>query len=954
MDPDRWSQIEPLLDQALELEGAERLRFLDEACGSTGEFRDTLDALLRADVEARGFLEGSVAEVSGDLFGDGDSIHPGGLGGPYGSAPRDGSAPHDEPTHLDGSARLDGAGGDPPGAASDLPHPLPERFGPYRVLAHLGSGGMGSVYLAERDDDQFRKQVALKVIRAGSVLPEMLRRFRSERQILAVLEHPGIARLLDGGVTAEGVPYFALEFVEGVPIDRWCDDRQLGIRDRLALFLKVCDAVAYAHRNLVVHRDLKPANILVTSGGDPKLLDFGIARVLDGTGVGGATTGVGFRLLTPDYASPEQRAGGVVTTASDTYSLGVLLHELLTGQRPRFHRGPDGGGGAQEWRSWPEASVEAAGRRRTTPRGLARHLGGDLAAVVGRALRASPEERYPSVGDLAGDLRAHLDGRPVSARRGTMLYRGRRFVSRHRAAVSAVAALVVAGGAFALAYHGAVAREREAARVEAARAEQVAGFLIDLFSRSDPFGDPSAPRPREVNEFLALGADRLRSELVEQPELRSSMLRAVGKVYENLGSYEEAEDLYQVALDLRTGLVGPTAASTAESLLDLGVLRRRRGDYAGADSLLAAALDLRGPGTSVPERADALREVGELRRLEGRLGEAHDLIRQALELRVSALGPDHPRVAADLSLLGVVARQRGEIDEAVAYHEAALDARRAHFGPVHVYVAESLRNLAIALHDAGRYSEARLHYQEALDMQVALLGADHPGLGPTRNSFGALLRTMGELEAAEEQYRLGTALQRAALGDSHPQLASSLANYAVVLRGLARTAEAEAIAREALAIRMGALEPDHPSVAQSLNILGLILREQGRFPEAAEVLARADTIYVARLGEDHPSTAVNRTSLGLALHGQGDMEEAEGLLRSALSILEAAGRGDHLDGAITLVGLGQLLMAAGRTMEAEPFLRRGLAIRERDLSPGHPDIGAVEIELARLAGVRPP
>jgi eukaryotic-like serine/threonine-protein kinase len=936
VDRERWKAIEPLLDRALELEGEERNRFLDQTCGEGGELRDTLEALLRADADARGFLEGSVAKISEALF------------------PTDGPRDLEEPIHADEATHSHDADGEPGAPGPDTHGPLPVRFGPYRVLARLGSGGMGSVYLADRDDEQFRKRVALKVIREEFVLPEMVRRFRSERQILAVLEHPGIARLLDGGVTEEGVPYFALEFVEGVPIDRWCDERRLGVRERIALFLKVCDAVAYAHRNLVVHRDLKPANILVTRDGEPKLLDFGIARVVDGSGVGGATTAVGFRLLTPDYASPEQRAGSPVTTASDIYALGVLLHELLTGRRPRFHPGQAGTTAEGEWASWPEASATEAGRRGTTPRGLARRLRGDLAAIVARAIRFSPEERYAAVGDLAGDLKAHLEGRPVSARRGTTLYRARRFVSRHRAAVSAVSVLVAAGGTFALVYHGAVAREREVARAEAARAEQVAGFLIDLFAQSDPFGDPAQPRPQEVNAFLALGADRLRSELVEQPELRASMLRAVGKVYENLGSYDQAEELYRAALELRMGLSAPAAGVLAESLLDLGVLRRRRGDYSAADSLLGEALQRRGPGSPVPGRADALREVGELRRLEGRLAEADSLFRQALDLRLVALGPDHPLVAADLSLLGVVARQRGDIDEAVAFHEAALAARRSHYGPVHVYVAESLRNLAIALHDGGRYPEARAHYQEALEMQVELLGPDHPGLGPTRNSFGVLLRTMGDHQAAEEQYRLGTALQRAALGDRHPQLGTSLANYAVVLRDVGRVAEAEATAREALSIRMEALGGDHPGVAQSLNILGLILREQGRFHEAEEALVQADAIFVARLGEDHPSIAVNRTSLGLAVHGRGDGAEAERLLRSALAIHESGGRGEHLDAAIALVGLGRVLAEAGRTAEAEPLLRRGLAIRERQLPPGHPEIAAVEAELATLGHpVRP-
>jgi eukaryotic-like serine/threonine-protein kinase len=901
----RWLRIETLLDGVLELGPDEQSAWLDEQCADAPELRAEVERMIRAD-SGEGILEESIGGVARGILQDGEA----GSGGP--AVPQVG-----------------------------------ERVGAFRIVREIGAGGMGEVFLAERCDGQFDQRVALKVVRDGWGGEIRIRRFMEERRILAALEHPSIARLLDGGFTESGIPYFAMEYVEGETIVRYADARCATVEQRLALFLQVCEAVSYAHRNLVVHRDLKPGNILVTPDGRAKLLDFGIARLLAPEGSAPAATATQLHWLTPEYASPEQLLGRPVSTASDIYALGILLYELLCGALPHDPAAPlserIAAAVARTDPAPPSARLGADGERAAVARSttlsrLRRALRGDLDSIVLRALRPEPEQRYATVVGLANDVRAHLSGLPVAARRGTAGYQARRFARRHRVPISAAMLVLSLGAGLGTAHATAVARERDAARGAAARAQQVSAFLIDLFAQSDPLGVDA--RPRAVSEFLAVGAERLRYELADDPVLRASMLRTVGKVYENLGDYEQAEGLFLSALDVRTSVLSPSHPDVLESVQDLGALRRRQGQYEEADSLLAVTLAGWSAGRDADRLGDVLEEITEVRRQQGNLDAADSLANEVLRIRRATFGSRHPKVSHALTALAVVHRERGDHDLAERYHREALRIRRAHFGDEHVYVAETLRNLALVLHSAGRYPEARELYESALEMQVRLLGEAHPQIGPTRNSFGALLRTLGDHEAALEQYRSGLASQRTALGDEHPQVAIMLANYASVLRDVGNLAEAERMARDALAMRLRLLPPDHPSVAQSHNILGSVLRSRERFREAEEHLLAAERIYVARLGPEHNSVAINRSSLGLLAHEAGDDVRAAQLLRDALDLFERGGRGDHLDAARAVHGLGVIALGAGRSAEAEARFRRALEIRAANLDPGHPDVAA--------------
>ena len=530
--PERWQDVKALLDEALEVAQEERTAFLEAMAGSDPDLVREVQALLALETQIGRFIERPVVRLG---------------------------------RHGDDADRVG------------------QRLGPYRLAREIGRGGMGTVYLAERADEEFDRRVAVKVLKRGLDTDEVVRRFRTERQILAGLDHPNIARLLDGGTTDDGLPYLVMEHVDGRPIDVFCREEQLDVEQRLELFLAVCSAVELAHRNLVVHRDLKPSNILVTADGVPKLLDFGIAKLLDPQDAEGMMTVAGWRFLTPEYASPEQVSGAPVTTATDVYSLGVVLYQLLADRRPYelAERSVEG-----------LAQVLSAGDppppSRVAPAPRAAHLAGDLDNIALMALRREAERRYGTVEQLADDLRRHLRGLPVRAVPDTVGYRVGKFVRRHRWGVAAAAAfvsLLLAFGAVSL-----VLMQR--AQVEARRAEAVTDFLVqDVFANADP--DQQLGPDAKVTDLVKLGREGLENDLQQDPAIRATLLHALGSVASKLGQLDEADAMLQEALDLRTKLFGPDDLKVAETKNELaGVALGRRSPEAAetAERLTREAL----------------------------------------------------------------------------------------------------------------------------------------------------------------------------------------------------------------------------------------------------------------------------------------------------------------------------------------------------------------------------
>lgn len=871
-------QVAELYEAAVELPAAERTAFLDRASAGRAALRAEVESLLAAHEEAAGFLEQSPAP-----------------------------------------AFLGGSGGDAEAAPGG-------RAGPYRVVSEIGRGGMGTVYLAERADGAFEQQVALKLIRRRLVSEALLERFFRERQILARLEHPHIARLLDGGVSEDGHPYFAMELVRGAPLAAHCDARRLPLPARLELFDQACRAVQHAHANLVVHRDLKPSNMLVTEDGSLKLLDFGIAKVLSDEAEGGAAlTRAGLVPLTPEYAAPEQLRGQPATTATDVYALGIVLYELLTGRRPGWsQRGDASGLGAAEpeppasavsrpravRRSDGATSVaalaEVAAARSTTPKRLQRELAGDLGAIVLRALEGDPARRYPSVEALAEDLRRFRAGLPVRARAATLRYRVGKLVRRHRLAVAAGAAAVVAmlaGTAVSLWQAGIAARERDAARRQATRAGEAQRFLESIFLGADP--DRSQGAKLTARELLDRGAARVDEALAGEPELRAEMLTLLGNVYQQLALYGEARGLFEQALSLRRELHGEGHPEVAVSYRRLGLAHHSAADYAGAEPLLEHALELeedRGDPLGIAAAASSL---ALLRRAQGDYPEARRLLERAVGLFGDHGPPASPDLAKSLNNLGLVLWRLREHREAARVFERALAIHRENEGEVSSFVVGCEDNLALMLAELGDLESAREHSDHAVGIAERLYDRPHRLLASTLNSAGSIAAKRGERERAIAFYLRAIEVYEGSLGPDHPDLAYSLRNLAAERIAEGDLREALALYTRALRIREPALGPRHTLVASSWLDVAEVQRDLGSLVAAEAAARRALDIYRQQPG-GHPQTAP------------------------------------------TLLDLGEILVRAGRATEAEPLLAEALAIRKAKLQPGDPAIAEAEAALAKV------
>ncbi len=868
ISPERWQRLEGLLDQALERPPDERAAFLDAACADDPALRQQLAAMLEAG--AASLLDEPTGEGLAGLL---------------------------QAVHAEGQE------------AAPETQRVGQHVGPYRLLRPIGRGGMGQVFLAVRDDEAFKQYVAVKVIRRGLDTEDILHRFRTERQILASLNHPNIARLLDGGATDDGLSYFVMEYIEGVPIHTYCDTHRLSIEDRLRLFQGVCAAVHYAHQNLIVHRDLKPSNILVTPDGVPKLLDFGIAKFLNPNlpGYTVPMTRTELRVMTPEYASPEQIRGETLTTASDVYALGVLLYELLTGQRP-FHligraqlelerviceTDPEPPSTAirradrHDGKTGTGTRSETPGRvRDMPPERLQRRLKGDLDTIVLMALRKEPERRYQSADHLLEDIKRHLAGLPVSAQRATVGYRARKFIQRHKLGVTAAAALVlllIATASLAVGFAVVTSRQAKQIALEAAKAEQVKDFMIRLFEVSDP----ENARGAEVKalELLDRGAEQVEIELADQPEVQAEMLGVMGVVYRQLGMYDKARPLLERSLAMRRGLFGQQHEDVAQSLYDLGWLLGEVGDYEASERLT----------------------------------------RESLEMRLKLLGPKHPDVARSLNDLGGVMIARGAFDEAVPLFRQAVAMHREVSGDESRDLAESMVNLAWVLHEKGDYDEAEQLYRDALAMQRKLLGKDHPLITTTLNNLGALMYDKGAYREAEPFFREVLALRRRLLGPDHPLVGNSVNWMGRVMQRKGDYAAAESLYREAHAIHRNALGAEHPVVGRDLDFLGQVLHATGKDAEAEQTLREALAIFSTALPEAHPYTAQARLELGQVLLDQRRPQEAEDLFRHVLAFdRDTYGEEDERTVEAGL-WLGAALAAQARYDEAEGLLLEGYA-----------------------------
>ncbi|MGH8178109.1 MAG: tetratricopeptide repeat protein [Steroidobacter sp.] len=802
-----------------------------------------------------------------------------------------------------------------------------QRLGQYRIVSKIGSGGMGDVYLAERADDEYQQRVAIKLVRGGVFSPQVQSRLRMERQILASLEHPNIARLLDGGRAPDGTPYLVMEYIDGEPIDAYCDRRKLPLEERMRLVRIICSAVHYAHQNLIVHRDLKPNNILITADGTPKLLDFGIAKLLDTkySAQTLAVTHVEYRVMTPAHASPEQIRGDVITTASDIYVLGVLLYELLCGRRPFQLAGSSltdmeriiceqealapSVMVAHTAQETPELLDEIVAVRSTTFARLQKDLRGDLDNIIGMAMRKDAERRYSSAEQLGADLDRHLTGQPVLAASDTWVYRLRKFVARHSIAVAASGAAVVTLAAFAIVTFvqaQRIAYERDVATAERTRAEQVSSFLVELFELSDP----SHSRGNQVTarELLDIGARRVNLGLHDQPETRATLLGTIGRVYNSLGLYSDSVSLLEEAVESQIRIHGGKHPKVAVALGELGHALCERGDLQACDERLSAALAMQREllGATAPEIAPMLAEHARLAQLRGELSVAQRYFTDALDLYRRHGSERTPEAASILGELAGLHSYRGEHERAATLYRFALDIDRQALGSDHPSVGMNLHNLAFSLHLRGDLAGAEPLYAESTQILAKVLGEAHPQTLDAMANYGRFLHRTGELDRAEQVLSTVLERNREARSAGHAFVGHDLVNLGMLRLDLERYADAERDLRAALEIYAQTLPEDHPYVASALSGLGRAQLEQGRLGEAERTLQRAMTIAAKSFGPDSPQIAAAQSALGRVLLAQGRATEAEPLLLPSYPILVKAQGADAVVTQKTREALAQI------------------------------------------------
>jgi len=863
------SELSRLLDAALDLPPAERSAWLDTLDPAHDALKPRLRALLAraADVESRDFL-GSLPAMDVE----------------------------DSGSHESGAA---------PDAAGT-------RVGPYRLERPLGAGGMGTVWLASRADGMFDRQVALKLPHRGMFGADLAERMSRERSILAGLEHPHIARLYDAGLADDGQPYLALEYVEGQPIDAWCREHDSDLRTRLKLLVQVADAVAAAHSRLVVHRDLKPANILVTREGYVRLLDFGIAKLLDAPVERSGLTQLSVHALTPDYASPEQILGEPVTTGSDVYSLGVVLFELLTGERPyRLQRDTRG--------ALEDAILQSEPRRPSeVPGPFARALRGDLDTIVLKALRKKTAERYATVNAFADDLRNHLAGRPVLARPDSAWYRTSRFVRRNRLAVGAAAAVTVALIVAAVGTTIGLIRARAAeqrALAEAETTRQVSRFMVDLFKVTDP--GEARGNTITAREILDKAAGRIDTELSTSPAVRAELQATMADVYSKLGLFSEASKHALAALRLRrVNAAGPH--DVADSLDQVGRNYSLLSRGKEAEPFHQEALTLRRALSPVDHAAVArtLSNIGTARYSQMALDDALPMFLEARqELRLEPR-PDPEQLGELLSVTGNVYHEGGKFQDAIVLYREALETFRASLGTDHPQTATALGYLAAALKDTRKFAEAEQAYLQSLASLRKTLGATHPTVANTLNNIAVLYMEQRRFDDAFAAARESTTIYRATLGDDHDKTNIARLTAARVQLLLNHPEVAEKEIREIVAIRRRTLAPDNIHLGQTLQALATSLNDQRRFKEAEPYAREASEVVRRAVGPDHwRLAAVNRT-WGNSLAGQKRYAEAEPIFIASYELLSRTRGPEHRSTQESLVALIKLYEKWGKPERA--------------------------------------
>ncbi len=842
MDSNRWEEIQALFHQAADLPDSERETFLHAACGADAALLADVAAMLREDVRTESILEQGMAQVASHLLG----------------------------------------------ASEPSPLPFPD-FGLYRVIRVLGEGGMGVVYLAERED--LGNLVAIKVLRDAWLSPARRERFAGEQRMLAQLNHPSIARLYDADTLADGTPYIVMEYVEGVPITDHCRRRQSSLSQRLQLFRAVCEAVQHAHSQAVIHRDLKPSNVLVREDGSIKLLDFGIAKQLEDFDTPVEQTMTGLRLMTPAYAAPEQIRGERVGIRTDVYSLGVLLVELLTGQLPFDLSNLTPAEAATIIAEHEPGKPSSLAKLKDAVPGvsaLGKLAWSDLDVLCLTAMHKDPHRRYRSVEALIRDVDHYLQGEPLEARPDSLSYKLGKFIKRNESTVflTAAAFLLVCG--LVIFFTVRLAKARDAALAEAARTQRIQRFMMNLFRGGDEAVGPADSLrvvtlvERGVQEAKTLNTD---------PQAQAELYENLGLIYQKLGKFSDADALLQSALKQRRSIFASNSPQVAETLVALGLLR-----------------------------AD-----------QAKLQEAEQLAREGLDISTRGLPPNHPIVQQATFALGKVLEDRGAYDQAIQLLDQAVRLRSE--GGPSPDLAASLSELANAEFYSGHYDVSDLLNQRTLAMQRQLYGDRHPLVADTLINLGAIQFQAGHYSESERFNRQALDIVQAWYGPNHPETADTMTILGQSLTYQNRYDEAAVLLRQSLAILERVYGPVHPRVAYALNELGQVAIGQGKLDDAEADFKRELEIYRSVYHDKHYLISIALSNLAGVYAKRKQYAQAERLFREALQRYTDTVPRDHLNVGIGRARLGDVLLAQHRYAEAEVESRAGYEILTKKNSP---------------------
>jgi eukaryotic-like serine/threonine-protein kinase len=893
MTPERWEKLKDLCHLALEREPERRVSFLQGACsGDADLLRDAQSMVARA-TSGGGILDGPIWKDFGFEAQPGEIVAP---------------VVQRETESLLVCAATEA-----------------KFIGNYHLLQKIGEGGMGEVWLAEQKEP-VRRRVALKLVKAGMNTREVIGRFESERQALALMEHPAIAKVFDASSTPDGAPYFAMEYVAGVPINEYCDNHRLSIKERLDLFIQVCEGVRHAHQKAVIHRDLKPSNILVEELDGrpvPKIIDFGVAKAL-GQKLTAHTmfTRVGSLVGTPEYMSPEQAlsSGEDVDTRTDVYSLGIIFYELVAGTPPielrklafdeylRRLREEDPPKPSTKIRTQNAAtSTEVARRRHTELATLIKQIGGDLDSIALKALEKDRSRRYGSAADFAADIARYLRHEAVLAVPPSVAYRARKFASRHGWGLAmACAFVVVLAAAAAISMRQSVRANREAAVAEAVN-DFLRNDLLAQASTSRQASPSTKPDPDlKVRTALDRAAAKIGGKFDRQPEVEASIRDTIGQTYLDLGLYPEARSQFERALELRRHVLGAKDPTTLQSVSSLGTAFLKLGKFPEADALLS----------------------------------------KNLEMERGVLGSTHPNTLATMNNLGHVYTNEGKYKEAEAIHSEVLEIRRRVLGPEDPLTLSSMTALANDYEEDDKFDRAESLDTQALEIERRVLGPEHPRVLGVMNDLANLYFDDGKYAQAESLYTQTLEIRRRVLGPEHPDTLSSMMNLAISYRREGKRAQAEALDSHTLEIERRVLGVEHRLTLMCMNNLANLYQDQGRYAQAEKLQAEAVEVKRRVLGPEHRDTLISMQNLANTYVAEGKYAQAEPLYTNALEIQQRVLGALHSDTLYTLSGLAVMYQRQGKYVLAERYATEVLTGRHQALGPEHPETVGSASDLA--------